>query len=74
MHPMNDLSRLIQQEEAKRDRCVDPREQWKVLQATIAWVDSQQEVPRNSMAGCLAAQRAQLKRREQDSGDLPRRG
>jgi hypothetical protein len=44
-------------EEQKRERCWDVRERWRLLQETIAWVDSQQEIPRNSPAGCLAMQR-----------------
>ena len=39
---------LKQHEEEKRERCWDARERWRVLQETIAWVDSQQAVPRNS--------------------------
>jgi hypothetical protein len=46
---------LKQREDAKREKCWDPREQWRVLQETIAWIDSQQEVPRNSPGGCLAS-------------------
>jgi len=49
---------LKHREESKRDRCWDPAERWKVLQATIAWIDAQQTIPRNSPAGCLAAQRS----------------
>ncbi len=42
---------LKENEEAKRQRCWDPLQRWKVLQETIAWVDSQQAVPRNSPQG-----------------------
>jgi len=52
-------SGLIQREEKKRDACWNPVERWSVLQQTIAWVDSQQSVPRNSKKGCLMRQ-AQL--------------
>jgi len=51
---------LKQNEERKRERCWDPQHRWQVLQETIAWVDSQQAVPRNSPAGCLAEQRRKL--------------
>jgi hypothetical protein len=43
-------------EELKRERCADPKIRWQVLQETIAWVDSQQRVPRNSRQACLAKQ------------------
>jgi hypothetical protein len=43
-------------EEQKRQRSADPRLMWKVLQETIAFVDAQQPVPRNSRASCLARQ------------------
>ncbi len=43
-------------EEAKRERCWDPLQRWKAFQETIAFVDSQQPVPRNSRASCLARQ------------------
>jgi hypothetical protein len=52
---MNDP--VFQAEELKRDQCWNPAEQWRVLQETIAWIDSQQDVPRNSPAGCIAAER-----------------
>jgi hypothetical protein len=51
---------LKQREDEKRERCWDPREQWRVLQETIAWIDSQQRVPRNSPAGCKAAERRRM--------------
>ncbi len=56
---MND-TQLKQNEELKREKCWDPQQRWQVLQETIAWVDSQQAVPRNSPAGCLAAERRRL--------------
>jgi hypothetical protein len=52
---------LIAREEQKRDACWDPVERWKVLQQTIAWVDSQQAIPRNSPRGCLQHQQELLK-------------
>jgi hypothetical protein len=51
-----DLGELKRREEEKRERCADPRLRWEVLQQTIAWVDSQQPIPRNSPKGCLAAE------------------
>ena len=53
-------SKLKQAEEQKRDACWEPGERWRVLQATIAWVDSQQKVPRNSPTGCLKAEQRLL--------------
>ncbi len=50
-------SRLKQNEELKREKCWNAKQRWQVLQKTIAWVDSQQAVPRNSPAGCLAEER-----------------
>ena len=35
------LSNQIRREDAKRDRCVDPRERWRTMQDTIAWADAQ---------------------------------
>jgi len=43
-------------EEAKRERCWDPQLRWQVFQETIAFVDSQQPIPRNSRTSCLARQ------------------
>ena len=51
------LSNQIRREEAKRDRCVDPRERWRTMQDTIAWADAQQNPPRNSIQSCLERQR-----------------
>ena len=45
-----------QLEEAKRERCWDPKLRWKVFEETIAFIDSQQPVPRNSKQACLANQ------------------
>jgi hypothetical protein len=52
----DDLTELLAQEAAKRDRNWNSAARWKVIQATIDWVDSQAAVPRNSKAGCLAHQ------------------
>jgi hypothetical protein len=46
----------VRREEEKRERCWDARERWRVLQQTIAWVDSQQPMPRNSRKACLSNQ------------------
>ena len=51
------LTNQIRSEEAKRERCVDPRERWRALQETIAWADAQQKPPRNSIQSCLERQR-----------------
>ena len=63
---MNNQERadLIRAEEEKRRRCVDPVQQCMAFQATCAWLDAQQSVPRNSKAGCLA-QEARRAAREQ---------
>jgi hypothetical protein len=42
-------------EEAKRERCVDPRERWRALQETIAWA-MRAEAARNSIQSCLERQ------------------
>lgn len=47
-------------EEQKRERNWDPRQRWQVLQATIAWADAQQKVPRNSRQTCLRLQAARI--------------
>lgn len=51
------LSSQIQREEAKRNRCWDLRDRWRVLQETITWADAQLSPPRNSPQSCLARQR-----------------
>jgi hypothetical protein len=45
---------LKAREEHKRESAWDPRQRWQVLQTTIAWVEAQQKVPRNSPQVCLA--------------------
>jgi hypothetical protein len=47
---------LVYSEAAKRDRRLDPLQHWQMLQQAAAFFDSQQPVPRNSRAGCLANQ------------------
>ena len=51
---------LKQREEAKRNAVWDPVARWKAMQAFIAQADPQAEVPRNSIAGCLKAEREKL--------------
>lgn len=55
---------LKAREESKRERCWDPAERMRIIQATIDWVDSQQPVPRNSPEGCRIAERIQIARLE----------
>lgn len=58
---MNDpLSRLIQEEEAKRLRNWDSALRWKVIQETITWAETQTSVRRNTKEACLANQRRLL--------------
>jgi hypothetical protein len=52
---------LKKSEEEKRDRCWNPRARWRVIEQTIAWVDSQQAIPRNSRQACLANQERLLR-------------
>jgi hypothetical protein len=47
---------LVHSETAKRDRRLDPHKRQRMLQQAAAFLDSQQPVPRNSKAGCLANQ------------------
>jgi len=56
--PANDD--LKHREEQKREANWDPAERWRVLQATIAWVESLPSVQRNTPAKCLELQRARL--------------
>lgn len=46
----------IRAEEEKRRRHSDPAVRWRQFIAFCAWLDSQQPIPRNSKAGCLAQQ------------------
>jgi len=48
---------LIHREEAKREACWDPAERWRVFQETIAWIESQAAVPRNSPRRCVELER-----------------
>jgi len=53
---------LKQFEEQKREAAWDPAQRWRVFQETIAWMDAQAAVPRNSPQGCLRSERIQLAR------------
>jgi hypothetical protein len=55
-------------EEAKRERCWDPVQRLQALQETIAFVDAQQPVPRNSRASCLVRQAKHWKSIETSDG------
>lgn len=46
------LYKLKAHEEAKRERNWNPIERWRVIQATIAWAESQGTVRRNTPAAC----------------------
>lgn len=54
------FSELVRQEEAKRLSNCDRKQWWQSIQRTIAWVDSQKTVRRNTKEGCLANQRRLL--------------
>ena len=47
-----DMSELLRDEHAKRERNWNPIERWRVIQETIAWVASQPNVMRNTPAKC----------------------
>ena len=50
------FTELLRAEEAKRERNWDAAERWRVIQATITWVDSQRTGGRNTKARCLEEQ------------------
>ena len=54
------LDALKRAEEQKREAHWDPAERWRVIQATIAWADSQATVRRNTRQRCLELQAAKL--------------
>lgn len=58
--PAASLSDELAREEAKRLRMWDPVARWKLIQETIAWIDQQQPIPRNSKAGALREQARKL--------------
>ena len=39
-----------EQEEAKREKAWDPKERWKVLQETIAWMEANLPLSKNAIA------------------------
>ena len=45
-----------QTEETKREQCWSAQQRWAVLQQTIAWVDQQQPISRNSPRACIEKQ------------------
>jgi hypothetical protein len=53
---MDELSKLIKDEESKRWRNWDPTKRWQAIQAAIAWAESQATVRRNTKEACLAHQ------------------
>jgi hypothetical protein len=55
-----DFAELLRREEAKREACWDPAQQWRVIQETITWAESQATVRRNTPARCLELERAKL--------------
>ena len=57
-----DFSKLLAEEEARRERIWPAAERWRVIMETIAWADAQQPVPRNSKESCLKRQAELLAR------------
>lgn len=49
-------SDLKRHEEAKRERLVDPKVRWRVLQQAIVWTDQQKHLPRNTREACIRKQ------------------
>ena len=47
---------LKYQEELKRNRHLDPRTRWRLIQEMITWGDAQTTVRRNTRARCLYEQ------------------
>jgi len=56
------MDNLKQQEELKRDRHLDSRTRWKLIQDTITWGESQAMVRRNTRDHCLREQSLKLRR------------
>jgi hypothetical protein len=52
----DDLSQLVQSEQAKRERNWNPARRWQVIQNTLTWGEQQRTVLRNTPAACLANQ------------------
>lgn len=58
---MSRLSQLKKDEEARRDRCWEPKQRWRVFEDTVSWVESQQAVARNTPASRAAEERRKLR-------------
>lgn len=58
------MTHLVAVEAAKRDRHLDAAERWRLVQAAIAWAETQQTVRRNTKEACLANQARILARRK----------
>ncbi len=54
------MSNLVQLEEIKRNRHLDPREKWRLIQEAITWAEAQSTVRRNMPQRCLAEQAGKL--------------
>jgi hypothetical protein len=54
------VEKIHQHEEDKRRRMWSEADRWRVLQETIAWVDSQMPVHRNTAKACLEKERRLL--------------
>lgn len=57
-----DLSNLKRAEEARRESRWDPQKRWQIVQATIAWAESQATARRNVRAARLREQAEKLAR------------
>jgi hypothetical protein len=58
---MSDFAEQVRREEEKRNRCLSDNARWRMIQAAIAWADSQRATPRNSPAACKEKERRILK-------------
>jgi hypothetical protein len=52
-----EIEELFRHKTAEWEQIPDPRERWRMILEFIDWADAQKPVPRNSIEGCLAAQR-----------------
>lgn len=50
---MNDLTRIKQSEDAKREAAWDPQARWRAIQETLTWAEAQATVRRNTPEQCL---------------------
>ena len=53
---MKTFQRIKQAQESLREKHWDPQEQWRVIQETITWAESQKTVERNTPRYCLQKQ------------------